>query len=352
MVPQSSLAQTEQTPYSDTVHCTLPALPVPLANNAIAQLQIDGQTHLYSFMGLGAGKSHHDISSAAFSLKVGDPGWSALPDVPGMGGRLASTAVGLNGKIYLFGGYTVAEDGSEVSTPEVYAFDPRTETYETLAEMPTPVDDSVSFAYLDRYIYLVSGWHNVGNVSKIQMFDTQTNTWAEQVEEFPGKAVFGHAGAIVDNVFVIVDGVAVVGIENGRRQFDMWPQAYAGTIDPSDPTAISWRRLPQIERLPTYRAAAIGDTVRGRILFGGGSSRAYNFSGIGYDGIPAEPLSQVFAWNIAADRWETVSDMDMPTMDHRGMIRIDNAFYVIGGMRDGQVISGEISPVADAPLCP
>ena len=52
-------------------------------------------------------------------LRRGARAWEALPNVPGAPGRLASIAVGLFDRVFIFGGYTVAEDGAEVSTREV-----------------------------------------------------------------------------------------------------------------------------------------------------------------------------------------------------------------------------------------
>jgi hypothetical protein len=41
--------------------------------------------------------------------------------------------------------------------------------------MPVPVDDDISLPYQSRYIYLISGWHNDGNVNLVQLYDTKTN---------------------------------------------------------------------------------------------------------------------------------------------------------------------------------
>jgi len=42
--------------------------------------------------------------------------------VPGKAGRLAASAISAGGAAWLFGGYTVAADGSEESIPGVYRF--------------------------------------------------------------------------------------------------------------------------------------------------------------------------------------------------------------------------------------
>ena len=121
-------------------------------------------------------------------------------------GRLASTAVGLGEYAYIFGGYTVDSDHTEISSPDVYRFDIKNNTYKHLASMPVPVDDSVAISYKERYIYLISGWHNDGNVNLVQVYDTKNNTW-QQASPFLGEPVFGQAAAISGNTIVICDGV-------------------------------------------------------------------------------------------------------------------------------------------------
>ena len=83
-----------------------------------------------------------------------------------------------------------------------------------------PVDDTVALVYQNRYIYLVSGWHgsgiskSTGNVNLVQVFDSQQGRWFNATP-FPGAPVFGHAGGIVDDQFLIVDGVKVNAVVNG-----------------------------------------------------------------------------------------------------------------------------------------
>jgi N-acetylneuraminic acid mutarotase len=318
----------------------LPLLPEPHANNAVAAIEIDGKTYIISFAGLKRGKTWQDTSKAGYMFVSGDRDWQRLPDIPVETGRLAASAEAVSGKIYLFGGYTVAEDGSEKSMPEVFAFDPIAKSYQRVADMPVPVDDMVTFVYKSRYIYLVSGWHDTGNVSLVQIYDTQTNTWSFGAE-YPGTPVFGHAGGIVGNQFVIADGVAVVGKDDqGRRIFDTVNEGWLGTIDPTDPTKISYKRLPQLPGRGHYRMAAAGDEERGQVIFMGGTPTAYNYNGIGYNGKPAQASEHMFAWSIEKDKWVLLNDKPIPSMDHRGMVKVGNLWWTIGGMNKNRDIIG------------
>jgi hypothetical protein len=314
-----------------------PPLPEALSNNAVAQLN----DRIYSFSGLGAGKTPDHITSSAWEYEIGADSWRQLPPVPGNKHRLASVAVGLNDRVFVIGGYTVDEGGVEVSTPEVYAFNPESREYQRRANIPIPVDDTVALAYANRYIYLVSGWHDDGNVPWVQLYDSLEDTWSEATL-YPGTPVFGHAGGIVGNIFVISDGVGVLGRVDGRNQFGIVNESYVGVIDPDDPSRIHWQDPGLHPGVPRYRMAAMGDQENGLVIFAGGSDNAYNYNGIGYDGVPSEASAQVYAYDSAAERWIALPDKPVATMDHRGLLKINGEYVTVGGMEAGQNVSGNI----------
>lgn len=320
----------------------VPPLPVAHSNNAVAQVMVDGKAVVFSFMGLTAGKTYKDISKQAFAYAEGDSAWKRLQNVPVPEGRLAATAVGLGEAVYLFGGYTVAADGAEVSTLENFRYDARADRYDPIPAMPVPTDDAVSFVYADRYIYLVSGWHNTGNIRDVQMFDTVDNSW-HKATDYPGSPVFGHAGGIVGNRFVIADGVAVFGTrEGGDRRFETVNEGWMGTINPNNPAEITYRRLPQLPGRGNYRMGSAGDVEGNRVLFVGGTSNAYNYDGIGYNGEPSKPTAHVFAWDFTRDNWVAYQNKPTPSMDHRGLVKVGARWVTIGGMVGAQQVVGEV----------
>jgi len=324
-------------PLSQTADFTLPE---PISNNAVAVADgPDGPT-LYSFNGLKAGKTWQDTSNAAFACVVATKSCKIIASVPVPEGRLASAAVTVAGKIYIFGGYTVAANGDEVSTPEVFAFDPATGSYEQKADMPTPVDDAVAVPYQNRFIYLISGWHDEGNVSVVQMFDTQTGAWTEATP-FPGTPVFGHAGGIAGDSIIVTDGVASV-FADGKRKFVAAKLTWRGDIDPKNPTQITWRGVDAHPGSAQYRMAAIGDAAGHRIIFAGGGDNPYNYDGIGYDGVPAKPSGGFFAYDLKKDQWIELGRLAEPSMDHRGLAKVGQDYYILGGMDAEQKVTDRI----------
>jgi len=317
----------------------LPDLPRPVSNNAVAGLRTSGEQFLFSFLGLGAGRGWQDVSSSAWFLARSTGVWRPLPDIPGGEGRLAATAVLVRGRIYVIGGYTVAEDGSERSTAELDALDVGSGTWFELAPMPVPVDDTVAVAHANRYIYLISGWHDTDNVADVQFYDVETDRWA-QATAFPGTPVFGHAGGIVDGHIVVCDGVRLTG--GNPRRYEMSDECWLGVLNDIDPADIAWTRIDPHPGESRYRMAAAGGSAKTVVVFAGGSAIAYNYDGIGYDGRPAEPSDGVFAFDVVARRWRELGRLDIPTMDHRGLVWLGDELFLIGGMRAGQEVSDEV----------
>ncbi len=319
----------------------IPPLPIAVSNNAVASLRIGNATRLYSFMGLGEGKTHDDIVRAAFEYDSTRGAWQRLPDVPVSEGRLASVAAAANGAVYLFGGYSVAADGHEISTPDVLRFDPVARTYRPVAPMPTPVDDSAAVVLGDRWIYLISGWHQDRNLPLVQVYDTIEDRWS-QATEFPGAPVFGHAGALLGRSVLICDGVRLDVIA-GKRTFSASPECWRGEIASNDRLAIAWRRIASHPGAPRYRMAAAANPRSGTVLFLGGSENPYNYNGIGYDGRPSSASAMAQAYDLTGGRWVAKRPLAQASMDHRGLVAIDGRYALIGGMRDGQRVTAEVA---------
>ncbi len=318
----------------------VPPLPLPVSNNAVVAVTSGGHEYLVSFAGLGPGRTHSDTLARSFVYDSATGKWQETDPVPGNVGRLAAVAAAAGDKAYVFGGYTVAEDGSEVSTPWVHSFDPSTGRYVERAPMPLPVDDAVAVTHEERYIYLISGWHDLGNVNLVQRYDTVTNSWI-QATPTPGPAVFGHAGGIAGDRIVYCDGVAIEAHADRRRDFVAVENCFLGLIDEDDGRRIDWRIIPAHPGPPRYRMAASG--VGDEILFIGGSENPYNYNGIGYDGEPSQPANNALLFDVGSGRWRKLEFVGEPTMDHRGLVGFSGQWVTIGGMAKDQEVTRRIN---------
>ncbi len=332
-------------------HCThrppvdlLPdKMPEAVANNATAYLQLKQQPQLYTFNGLQAGKTYKDVTKHAFVWQNSQWHKMNVPEVQSP--VLASVAVTVKQSVYLFGGYTVAADHSEKSIPHVWKIDGKQISENPLSEwlamptMPVPVDDAVALVYQQRYIYLISGWHDVDNVDRVQVFDTDTEEWF-QASSFPLPPVFGHAGGIVDNHMIICDGVKVVK-KLDEKQFKSSAECVLGVINPNDITDITWEQIPHHSGTAYYRMAATA--VNNQIVFAAGSDNPYNFNGIGYNGEPAKPSGAVRVYDLSSQKWSIINDKINPSMDHRALLNTPYGLLILGGMVAQQQVTDQIT---------
>ncbi len=316
----------------------LPDLPLAMSNNAVALVQKGKGIELYSFNGLLAGKSWQDISNKVF--KWSQNRWTEIQPPALAQNVLASTAVSVGEMIYIIGGYTVAQDGKETSIANILQYNSQQNSWSVLSKMPVAVDDTVALVYKQRYLYLVSGWHDTDNVSLVQVFDLQLKRWS-QASAFPLPAVFGHSGGIVDNKILICDGVKVVKNSN-KRDFVASPECALGVVDVKNPAVIHWQKIAHHSTRAYYRMAAVGDAKNQRFVFAGGSDNPYNYDGIGYNKIPSKPSSHVFVYDLKNERWHDYPEIIAPSMDHRALLFDGDWYYIIGGMRHEQKVSAKI----------
>ncbi|NNF43559.1 MAG: hypothetical protein HKN62_11040 [Phycisphaerales bacterium] len=315
---------------------TLPPVPIAISNNAVAAVDHgDGTYTLYSFMGITVPTSFSSITDASFRYDGPGGTWTSIADAPRLNDRakIGSNAIAVAGEVYLIGGYTVG-GGPEMTDPRLFRYDPDLDEYEERAEVPTEVDDTVTGVYQDRYLYLISGWHGpiFSNVPNVQVYDTQTNTWTQATPiPAPLPGLFGHAGGIVGDRIVYMDGARI------GAAFPISDRVFVGQIDPDgtgDVTNIVWQEQPAHPGAPTYRAAPGAMSAGGSLFVAGGTDNTYNFSGTGYDGNPSLPLAQMLEWTPADGfRLLTLAGDHVPTMDHRGLLGLpDGSWVTVGGM--------------------
>src|SRR5208283_4018975 len=185
----------------------LSPLPAPVSNNAVAILHDQGGPKIFSFMGIGPKKTWNAVTTSAYELDPDTGKWTEKRPVPGLAGRLAASAVALHDQVFIFGGYVVDSQGGETTMSDLNVFVPIENRYYRGKDIPVPVDDAVVGVFRDRYIYVIGGWSTAKNdaVRDVQIYDTDNDTWM-QATPIPGTPVFGHAGAIIGNTIVYVDG--------------------------------------------------------------------------------------------------------------------------------------------------
>lgn len=325
----------------------LSALPIPVSNNAVAVLRQGRETRVFSFMGMGPKKTWNDVSNRAFALDLNSGKWTEGRPVPGVAGRLGASAVALREQVFLAGGYVIDGQGGERTLSDVNVFVPADNRWYRGEDVPVAVDDSVVGAYRDRFLYLIGGRSNAGAVRNVQVYDAEKGKW-EQATPIPGIPVFGHAGALVGDTIVYVDG-AYTNPDASRLNYLASNECWIGKINKGDVTKIEWAKLPAHPGNAHYRIAAGASEKQGKIYFSGGTENPYNYNGIGYNGQPSEPSPVTFAFNLKTAKWETINENTPdPTMDHRGLAVVSHGLVIVGGMEKGQVVTARVKIVKPA----
>jgi len=314
----------------------LDPLPAPISNSAITSVKVSGHVLVFSFMGMGANKTWDATTNSAYALNTSYGKWSEIRQVPGAVGRVGAAAAGVHEQAFLLGGFVVDAQGGETAISSVEVYDPINRKWYRVPDLPEPVADTVVGVYRDRYIYLVGGWSKSGAVQTVQIYDVEKEKWI-QGTTLPGEPVFGHAGTIVGDTIIYVDG-ARKNPSAGQPSYIASQDCWMGRIDHKDPAKIEWTKLPEHPGTARFHIAVGASEKDGRIYFSGGGDLPYDFKGVGLDGKPVEPSALTFAYNLRTRQWESINaSTPNPVLDSRHLLVTPEKLVFIGGLDKGQV---------------
>jgi N-acetylneuraminic acid mutarotase len=304
----------------------IPPMPIAVTNNAVAALR--GGLDIYSLMGIGTKKTWDDVTNKVYVFHIAGAKWAEERPVPGVAGRLGASAIGARGQIFVFGGYVMDGQGTEIIVPDVNSYVPGDRRWYRGADIPVPVDSAVIGVNQNRYIYLVGGRSKDGPVNNVQVYDAEKNTWS-QATPFPGTPVFGHAGGLADDAIVYVDGAKKNPASSSP--YVTSDECWLGKIEHKDPDKITWSKLPP--HPGTARFGIVAGAEKNRILFTGGSASFHNYKGMDPDGKPVELSALTFAFDMHGSRWETIEENTFdPRSDSRGMADTPIGPMIVGGL--------------------
>ncbi|MEZ4952904.1 MAG: T9SS type A sorting domain-containing protein [Saprospiraceae bacterium] len=317
----------------------LAPMPQLVTNNAVVAASVNGKPYVYSFCGIDSSKIWSGIHLKAWRLDVEANVWESLPDVPDPnGGKIAAAASLVNGKIYVIGGYRVAQNGGEVSSEKVHVFDPESNNWlPDAAPLPKAIDDQVQVVWRDSLIYVVTGWSNTTNVTNVQIFNPAENNWTTGTS-LPNQndyKVFGASGVIMEDTIYYAGGA------KATSNFPATTSFRKGIINPNNPAEITWSMVSKPEA-KGYRMAAV--SLDGKGVWLGGSDVTYNFNGIAYNGSGGvEPLDRITVFDPKSGNFFQKNGHLPAVMDLRGAAQIaENEFVIAGGMSQGQQVSNKV----------
>jgi N-acetylneuraminic acid mutarotase len=182
------------TPY-DAPWTNVTDYPIPIWDNAVGYNDGDGK--VYSFA--GATNLPNDyfthITGAAYAYDPVGQQWSPIAAVPQALALPAGAFI--DGKMYLAGGATFNATTQTYSlSAATYAYDPSSNSWAQLANMPTPIAASAAAA-LDGQLYIVGGCTTLAcppTSASVYRYDPSNNSWT-QIASYPAAlADLGCAG--------------------------------------------------------------------------------------------------------------------------------------------------------------
>jgi hypothetical protein len=317
----------------------LNAMPEAVTNNALTSAKIGDNSYVYSFAGMDSTKIWSGIHLKSWKYDVQNNNWTSLAPIPDPeGGKIAAAASSVKNKIYLIGGYHVAQNGAETSSNKVHRFDPASNNWlSDGANIPVAIDDQVQAVWRDSLIYVITGWSNTSNVPVIQIYNPTENQWitGTSVPNSNNYKAFGASGVIVDDTIFYCGGATTA------ANFPAATNFRKGAINPLNPKQITWSQVST----PLAKGYRMGcATMSGFPIWIGGSSVTYNYDGIAYDGSGGvSPSKRILVYNRYVYALEEIFGEMPSTMDLRGAAQIDiGSVIVAGGMVEDQKVTNRV----------
>jgi Kelch motif/RTX calcium-binding nonapeptide repeat (4 copies) len=239
--------------------------------------------------------------------------WKEVSPSPQVRGEAQGAVVG--GKLYVFGGYV---DFSPCcpSTTRSDAYDPATNAWTRIADLPEPISHAPVVVDGDT-AYLLGGFvgdHPGPSTDHVWKYDTATNTWSEG-PPLPERRGAG-GGAIVGRTIHYFGGVDRPA---GQNVYVDEEEHWALDLDAAEP---AWEaRAP----LPNPRNHLAGAALDGKVYAVGGQHGGDEAGG---------NQGEVDVYDPATDAWARVADLPTPR-GHIGATVLGGRLYAIGGSVNG-----------------
>jgi N-acetylneuraminic acid mutarotase len=294
-----------------------------------------------------------DARMGASCASRGTLSWRARAPLPSARTEL-STAV-VNGKLYALGG------NGGTTTTEVDEYDPLSNTWTTKKPMSTARQNAVVAVVRDK-IYVTSGYvatmsNEATHPKTTEVYDPATDTWTSKAPipepdpVTPASVSLYLAGAAVgDKIYVVVAGYT----QNSDTLVydttkDVWSKAPPVVLMPNRPAAVSLDANVYVVALQIggaayeSRLAVFDSTMSSWTLRAGVPTHRETETIVAWGGLfaiggwtwgsmpnPRVPVTDVEAYDPAADAWRALEKMPTPRALAAGAV-LDDKLYIVGG---------------------
>ena len=248
---------------------------------------------------------------ATFSAFASCDCWNTRAAAPYV--TYGATVTGLNGKLYVVGGYTY---GAVLSAVQVY--DPATDTWGFKTAMNTPRLNAAA-AVINGILYVVGGDDLNATLGTLEAYDPATDTWTTKTPMPNPRTQLGVA--VVNGILYAIGGTT-------------YSSNQEATVQAYDPATDSWTTKAP---LTTARRGPGVAAIDGIIYAVGGA----NYSSYPYY------LATTEAYDPSTNRWTPRASMTQPRTTF-GLAESSGMLYAIGGYADVQLQSVEqYDPASD-----
>jgi N-acetylneuraminic acid mutarotase len=272
--------------------------PMPNYRSEMSAVALDGKIYVAGGFA-GSSQNFEDVTTAFHYYDTATNTWHEAPPVPHKLHHLAMSALG--GRIYITGGYKDSDFDPDQTA--VWVFHPHAKAsaaWKRAADMPAPRGAHTSVA-LNGLLYVIGGV--TSNSTALWAYNPASNTWNTKLAPMPTRREHLTATAANGKLYVIA----------GR-----WlpSPGNTGTLEEYDPATDTWTAKAN---MPTPRSGLTSAVIDGKIHVTGGedlsSSKTYN---------------QHEVYDPATNTWATYPAM--PTARHGlASAAVNGKWYVIGG---------------------
>ncbi len=267
--------------------------------------------------------------------------WEGKANMPTVRSNVSVSVV--DGRIYAIGGsklkkYQVPRgfgiESEELPTVEMY--DPATDTWTQKTDMPTP--RKTKTCVVDSKIYAVGGWSTATEQSKletVEVYDPATDTWAKA--QSMNHARCSAAISVVNGEIYAIGGIGWPPNRDPSGQY--LSSRYLSNVEVFNPKTNQWQERTEMS---VPKAAHSTSVIDGKIYVMGGYLQ---------EGRKSKILSAIEVYDPATDRWTQESDMLIGKSGHATEV-VDGQIYIFGGgpptsvqVYDPKTVSGRVNSI-------
>jgi N-acetylneuraminic acid mutarotase len=301
------------------------APPPGVEDSALLVTGSDGR--IYAVGGRKNGTSVGTVS--AYSLTTHT--WTAVRPIP-LPGAWAAATLGPDGRIYVIGG-TGTEVGQPGSPDRAEAYDPRTNSWSSVASLPTPRFELQAATGPDGRIYAIGGTGRcfTAPCNVVEAYDVKANTWTS-VAPLPHPR-WAFAATIGPDGRIYVLG--------GSKDITAFPLPLVTSVD-AYTVVPAGQPLPTPQPGPTSVARELAPMPTGRFDLAavtGHDGRIYAIGGQSAPALQAPPpgantriLRTVEAYDPKTNSWSSVAGLPHPRWAVGAAVGPDGRIYVLGGI--------------------